>query len=152
MTALLLAAAALLAEAPAQDATEAFDPFFVVGVCPIETGMRPWSVVFHMFGEESPEDAQLASARVWKKLESSELRDCLTRIVEADAEARQLANSLEFALDPDTYMRMDAAVRTAWKRYGVDAAVREVATTGQRGLAAEQLIARCETLPIQEGR
>ena len=146
MTALFLAAFSLLGEAPGPEVTPAFDPFVVVGVCPIATGARPWSVVFHQFGEEMPEAAQVASVRVFKVLESPAIDACLTRIVEEDAEASRAADALASALDPDTYAKMDAAVRAAWSRYGVDAAVREVAREGKAGPAVERLSARCEAL------
>ena len=38
MTGLLLAALSLLADAPTPEVTQAFDPFVVVGVCPVTTG------------------------------------------------------------------------------------------------------------------
>ena len=148
MSAILLAAL-LLTGSPEDEATPAFDPFVAVGVCPIASGLRPWSVVFHSFGDESPEEAQIASGRVFKHLQSPLIQDCLSRMIESDPTARTAAYGLQFAIDPDTLLRLDKAVRAVWIRYGVDAAVREVAA-GPPGAATERLLTRCKELLQQE--
>jgi hypothetical protein len=143
---LLLAAAMAVASEP--EVTPAFDPFVIVGVCPIKSGMRPWSVVFHNFGDEMPEHVQIASGRVVKHLAGG-INDCLTKMIEADPAAREAASALASASDPDTLRRFDAAIRAAWSRYGVDAAVREVAQTGHPGSAVQRLLTTCDTLSVE---
>lgn len=146
---LLLAAALAVASEP--EATPAFDPFVIVGVCPTKSGLRPWTVVFHSFGDDMPEEVQIASGRVFKHLGGG-IDDCLTRMIELDPVAREAANALGSATDPDTLRRLDVAIRAVWSRYGVDAAVREVAQTGHTGSAVQRLLTTCETFRMKEDR
>jgi len=139
-----------LAVASEPEVTRAFDPFVIVGVCPIESGLRPWTVVFHSFGDDMPEEVQVASGRVFKHLAGVE--GCLTKMIELDPEAREAAYALEVASDPETLRRSDVAIRAVWSRYGVDTAVREVAQMGHPGPAVQRLLTTCETLRIQADR
>lgn len=148
MTSLLLAAALL--GGPAADATPEFDPFkLAVGVCPVDAGLRRWTVVWHPAPPDLPEEQALALGRVFKHLEEQDVDACLTLMIESDPPA--LAAVLKMVDALGAHPEMMDAVRTVWIRHGVDAAVREVAATGQRGLAVERMLASCAKLRAEQG-
>jgi hypothetical protein len=142
---LLAVLPALAGDPPAP--TKALNPFDVVGVCPIATKGRAWSVAWHQ-GIDGPDTA---TARVFRYLQSPDVDGCLALMVEADQETYEIVET--FAKNPTQELGLKAskAVQQRWTLYGVDRAITEVAETGSRGLQVARMLAACEEIKTNHG-
>jgi len=119
-----------------------FEPYDVVGVCPVDSAKRSWSVVWHQNGV----GADPKAARVFRNLESPDFNACLTLLIESDEAT--LSPVLRLASDPTDEHAAAAtlAVRRRWTSFGVDRAILEVAETGDSGPAVERVFVSCEQI------
>ena len=122
------------------------DPFQVVGLCPIESPPRTWSVVWH----PGAPGAGAAAERVFRYLESPDFTNCLTLLIESDDAAREAAARLGSDPSADN-ARATSEARRRWKSYQVDQAILEVATTGARGPAVERVLDSCRQIRDRNG-
>lgn len=119
------------------------NPFNLVGICPIPSHGRTWSVVWH-FDIEGIDP--LSSIRVQKYLEGPDVTDCLAQLIESDSVTRAKADLLEPGVKLEDAVSATDAVYERWRSVNVDKAILEVMTTGARGEQVAALLASCQRL------
>jgi hypothetical protein len=127
--------------APTARPSSAYD---FVGVCPIPSEGRSWSVVWHP-GASGPD---LASSRVFRHLEGPDVDACLTLMILSDSDAHAIVEA--YGKNPTREMAVKAgkAVRQRWSDFHVDRAITEVAEDGSRGKEVARVLAACEKIRV----
>jgi hypothetical protein len=119
------------------------DPLDLVGVQPVPSGGRAWSIEWR---RGVPDIDPSREARVREKLQGSDFDDCLITLVETDRNTRAsvarlvpLASAIEMA---------SVAVRQRWRAFRVGDAILEVLDTGSRGERVAAVLAACAALVL----
>jgi len=119
------------------------EPLDLVGVCPIPSAGRSWSLVWHLgiAGIDASREVH-----VQKRLQGSDFDDCLIALIETDVRARASVTRLLPMAFPDNVEAAAIAVRQRWNAFGVGEAILEVMDTGKRGEHVAIVLAACATL------
>lgn len=83
---------------------------------------------------------------MFRSLEGPDFNDCLTLLIESDDSTRK--HVLRYAQETTTASAKTAldAVHQRWSKFGVDRAIKEVAKTGARGAAVDQVLKACKEI------
>lgn len=120
------------------------DYLTMIGVCPVPSDGKEWSVMWHPAVPTLPAREQ---QRIWKALEGPDIDACLELLVLTDPVAGPLVSTISpESKDPGLAGRVRRAVSERWRLAGVARAFEEVAQTGKRGSATAALLEACAKL------
>ncbi len=130
-----------------------WDPYSVVSVCPFRDA---WWIAWH-----TPPGVDAAKAsRVRSQLNETDFNECLAALVVSDAETRAAVErgirGIDVSKSPPTIdieaaQASNTAVYKRWTAFGVNAAINEVAETGERGERVAEVLAACDKLQPPTG-